>query len=76
MKEKVRKQRGVQVFIPRESGGWGDAGRLTRRGGAKPERSRLAWKQERAIISPRRRLFIDKVLSIILIRTRSIKNSR
>ena len=37
MKEKVGKQRGVQVFIPRESGGWGDARRLTRRVGAKPD---------------------------------------
>ena len=41
MKEKVGKQRGVQVFIPRESGGWGDAGRLTRIGRAKPDRAAL-----------------------------------
>ncbi len=41
MKGKVEKQRGVQVFIPGESGGWGDAGRLTRRDHAKPERAAL-----------------------------------
>ncbi len=41
MKGKVRKQRGVQVFIPRESGGWGDAGRLARRGDAKPDGAAL-----------------------------------
>ena len=41
MKGKLRKQRGVQVFIPRESGGWGDAGRLARRGDAKPDRAAL-----------------------------------
>ncbi len=41
MKGKVGKQRGVQVFIPRESGGWGDAGRFARRGHAKPERAAL-----------------------------------
>ena len=41
MKEKVGKQRGVQVFIPRESGGWGDAGRLARRGHAKPDGAAL-----------------------------------
>lgn len=33
----VGKQRAVQVFIPGESGGWGDAGRLARRGRTKPD---------------------------------------
>lgn len=39
---KTSKEEGnQQVFIPRESGGWGDAGRLARRGQAKPERVAL-----------------------------------
>ena len=41
MEEAVGKQRAGQVFIPRESGGWGDAGRLARRDQAKPEQAAL-----------------------------------
>jgi len=37
MKETLRKQRAVEVFILWESGGWGDAERLAPRGHAKPD---------------------------------------
>jgi len=37
--EKWTSSEGRRVFIPRESGGWGDAGRLARNGRAKPQRA-------------------------------------
>lgn len=40
-KEKVETSERVQVFIPRESGGLGDAERLVRGSQAKPERAAL-----------------------------------
>ena len=39
--EKWTSSEGGRVFIPRESGGWGDAGRLARIGRAKPHGATL-----------------------------------
>ena len=41
MKGEVGKQRGSRSLYLGESGGWGDTGRLTRRGYAKPKRVAL-----------------------------------
>ncbi len=65
MKGQVGKKRGVQVFISgRKAAGEAMPGALPEETTPNPTGPRLAWKQERAGISPRRRLLF-KIFKII-----------
>jgi len=64
--EKWTSSEGGRVFIPRESDGWGDAGRLARNGRAKPNGAALGLEAGRG--APFTRTKIIKVSLNFLLR--------
>ncbi len=66
--ERWTSNEGGRVFIPRESGAWGDAGRLARNGRAKPNGATLGLEAGRGAPFTRTEIiYYNIVLSYILL---------